>query len=342
MKKLLLLFIPLCFVFVCMDASNKRKTEKITKYRYSISFVYSPVNSVFEDENIILQINRGVLWAKNKTDKTIFIDLSQCFAINNGRSYPLYENALDEGYASKAKISDTNDEYLSIAPAIGSNQNVTAIGVLSNRIYGEYNTTEVKSGEFTDYNKRFLNVVNGILNESLQADQKGKHYIGTVTRHLTEDESISNIGASIAYAFNKKAEEWTSVTISTWVSDIVFAPYYTELPKEISKKDKQGFGVKESDPVKIHVRGDFPFEFEDDISPIIIADWAGNFKKGTFTLKPIIKKTGGMDSGRALSGILAGVGAKPFVESIINYDGSSSDWGRMFYYDYGYTSQIGN
>lgn len=300
---------------------------KTTYYRNSLSFAYSQVNSIFEDDNIILQIYDGKLWAKNKTDKTIFIDLSQCFLINNGSSYPMFSTATDEKKASKAKYSDSIEEFLSIAPSIGSDQNETFITNLETRIYGNYSSTENPTGKFSDYDKRFLNLIDEMLDESLKADPKGKNYYGTVMRHLTEDESINNIGASIAYAFNKRAEEWTSVTISTWVSDIIFAPYYTEVPDLPSKKEQRGFGVKEIEPAKIHIKANIPFEFEEDKSPIIITDWEGNYKKGYFTLStiqlyaekyknPVTK----IKSSQKL----------PY-RTILSYDGDGANWGKLKY-----------
>lgn len=338
-KLILLIFLGL------LIPSYIQAKGKSTNYRNSISFAYSPVNSVFEDDNLILQIFEGKLWAKNKTEKTIFIDLSQCFLINNGASYPMYSSASDEKHASKAKYS-SDDEFLSIAPATGNNQNETYIATLDTRIYGKYSANESPSENFSDYERRFLSLIDEMLNESLEADPKGKQYLGSVSRHLTEDESISNIGASIAYAFNKRAENWTNVTISTWVADVIFAPYYNEIPKARSKKEKKGFSVKDTEAVKIHIKADSPFEFDADKSPIIVADWEGNFKKGTFELKPIVTQRGGMSAGRALAGMFTGglawIGAKPLEEmkSSLFYDGLNNDWGKMSYMPvYGKTSQ---
>lgn len=56
------------------------------------------------------------------------------------------------------------------------------------------------------------------------------------------------------------------------------------MPKELSKKEKQGFGIKKTDPAYIVVKADSPFEFDDDRSPLIVCDWDGNFANGEFTL----------------------------------------------------------
>lgn len=191
-----------------------------------------------------------------------------------------------------------------------------------------------------------LSLVNELLTESLEADPKGKEYRGTATRHLTEDESISNIGASIAYAFNKRSEEWTPVTISTWVCDVYFAPYYVEMPDDIKKKDKRGFGVKKTEASKLHVKADTPFEFEQDKSPIIVFDWTGDFKKGEFTLNYTwVTKQKGANFGKILGATFltmatGGFGAllltdneKTFYKKEIVFDGENSNWGKMKYFD---------
>lgn len=335
MKKLIFLF-----AFFCLSTIFVSAKDLSTNYRNALIFAYSPVNSVYEDENIKLEIYNEQLWATNKTKKTIFIDRSQCFLVHNGSSYPMWSAHQDEKDASKKGATTSIDEFVTIAPAMGSKTNETHVCNLGNRLYGSYSSTESPSEDFSEYDLRLLNIIGDLVNESQNADPKGKQYLGASSRHLTEDESVNNIGASIAYAFSKRSEDWTSVTISTWVSDIIFAPYYVSQPKDLSKKEKQGFGVKETKPAVIHINADSPFEFVEDKSPIIVADWEGNFKKGTFELKPtrIPKVTKTMKFTAKLAKIQTlGLfdSLEPFSEtylkSIIKFDGSSSDWGKMNY-----------
>ena len=326
------------FTFLCLIAGVAAAKGVTTNYRSALIFAYSPVNSVYEDDNIKLEIYNEQLYATNKTKKTIFIDLSQCFLVNNGSSYPMWSRQQNEKQASKAGLAV--DEYLTIAPATGTKQNETFICNMSMRIYGKYSSAESPSEDFSEYDKRLLNIVGELATESLNADPKGKQYLGTVTRHLTEDESVNNIGASIAYAFNKKSENWTSVAISTWVSDIIFAPYYVEMPKELSKKEKKGFGVKETSPATIHVKAVSPFEFDEDKSPIIVCDWVGNFKKGTFELKSTriskVKMPGfwanffTLGYATAIAAVTNNISEVTY-KSIIQFDGTDSDWGKMVY-----------
>lgn len=330
------------FLCLCMIATVASAKKVSTDYRNALILAYSQVNSVYEDDNIKLEIYDERLWATNKTSKTIFIDLSQCFLVNNGSSYPMFDKKQDEKKASKKNYSTSIEEFLSIAPATGNKQNETFICNVSGGLLKKYSTTENPSKDFSDYDKRLLKIIGELVTESQNADPKKKSYLGIVSRHLTEDESISNIGASIAYAFNKKSEDWKSVTISTWVSDVIFAPYYVEMPREISKKEMRGFGIKEADPAKIHILANSPFEFEEDKSPIIVCDWDGNFKKGEFTLATTrIKKEKkkGM-FGAIMASLVMGPAAMTLVSfeeiyynSVIKFDGSNANWGNMSFVD---------
>lgn len=346
MKKVLVLF-----AFLCVFAPNAFGGTK-TVYRNSLVFAYSQANSVYEDENIKLEIYDEQLWATNKTSKTIFIDLSQCFAFHNGSAKPLFNSGVEIGgnnnglkinedkkrdkkgdkKASKAGISTKDDAYITLAPNMGTKQNETKIYYLTTWIYGHYSTSETPSGDFTEYDKRLLNTLAKLVEEA-KTSPKDKDYEGTVAIHLTEDESINNIGASIAYAFNKNTENWTTVSLSTWVSDVIFAPYYVEMPKELKKKDKKGFGVKETDPAIIHVRADSPFEFDEDKSPIIVCEWQGSFKKGTFTLTPTWVTKKAMSADKILEKVYTSILAlDPEIElykSIIRFDGEYAFWGEM-------------
>lgn len=341
MKKFLLAF---CLI-ICAGAIFARKKVE-TSYRNTLIFAYSQVNSVYEDDNIKLQIYNQALWAINKTSKTIFIDLDQCFLNHNGSSRPIYSKDQDERSASKAGLSSSLDQYLTLAPSTGSKlQNETMICNLATNIFGKYTTTETPSGDFTDYDNRLLELVDYFTTESLKSDPKGKQYLGTVTRHFTEDESVNNIGASIAYAFNKKAEEWTTVVLSTWVCDAIFAPCYAEIPDGIDGDERKGFAAKQTKPVVLHIKADTPFEFSNDKSPLVVCDWSGNLKKGTFKLQfarvrrpiPLFSKE---FAGMSVEQIL--MSPNLYYKDVLQFDGANADWGVMKYekIEYVKTGQI--
>jgi hypothetical protein len=330
MKRLFILFALITILAIGASA-------KTTHYRYALILAYSQTNSVYEDDNIKLEIYNEKLWATNKTTKTIFIDLSQCFAIHNGASKPFVptgesdkKSKKNEKKASKKGYSNKDDLFMTIAPSMGSKQSETFICYLSTGIYGKYSTIEPPSGYFTDYDKRLYS----ILEELIDADKKFKP---TTSRHLTEDESINNIGASIAYSFNKKSEDWVNVSLSTWVSDVIFAPFYVEKPKKLKLSEKKGFGFKETDPVVLHVKADSPFEFEEDKSPIILCDWVGKYNKGKFTLEPVwITKSSRMTPLQIVGALFTmGLNLVEYDEeiykSIIHFDGVEADWGTPVY-----------
>lgn len=332
MKKIIFLLVAILCFSLTLSAKNKVSTQ----YRNVLVLAYSQVNSVYEDENLKLEIYDEKLWATNKTHKTIFIDLSQCFLVHNGSSHPMFTQDQDEKKASKKGVSTSVDEFISIAPTTGSNQNETFICNMATGIYGKYTTTESPTGDFSDYDKRFIEMISDFVEESQNADPKGKLYIGSVSRHFTEDESVNNIGVSIAYAFNKRAEDWTSVSVSTWVSDVIFAPYYVELPQNLTKKEKRGFGVKETKPAVIHIKANTPFEFDEDKSPLVVCDWTGNFKKGSFELMPTyISKVKNMAAALILAPFTGGASGLLVKQDVykrtIYFDGVDADWGKMTY-----------
>ena len=328
----------LVFAFFSIIACQAYAGGVKTSYRNALILAYSQANSVYEDDNIMLEIYDEQLWATNKTSKTIFIDLAQCFAFHNGSSMPLFNNEekkQGDKKASKHGVSTKNDSYITLAPTMGTKQNPTKICYMTTRIYGEYSTTETPSEDFTDYDKRFLQAIDKLVGEA-RTGSKDRDYKGTYSLHLTEDESINNIGASVAYAFNKNSEEWNTVSLSTWVCDVIFAPYYIEMPKELKKKEKKGFGIKETDPALIHVKANSPFEFDEDKSPILVCEWEGKFKKGTFSLRPTwVVKEKKMSLGKIFGAFFTlGLTLVPELElykHLIKFDGDNANWGKMSY-----------
>lgn len=339
MKRLLLIL----SVTVCLFPLSA-KDEMKTNYRNALVMAYSPANNVFEDDNLKLEIYDEQLWATNKTNRTIFIDLSQFFLIHNGTSYPATDILhKDEKNASKVKRSDMNGDFISIAP---NNKNETFICNFAGLTYGKYSSVESPSSNFSEYDERLLNLISEMVGESTIGDKKKYYFVKTTHRHLTEDESISNIGVNLAYAFTKNTENWTPIEISTWVSDVYFTPYYIEIPKELDKNEKRGFGAKKTEAAKIYLKADSPFEYDKDKSPIIIADFEGDFKKGEFKLnKTRIKKPqklslGGAIAASLLTVVTGGIGAGVFfllddiyLKSVIVFDGETSNWGNMKYFN---------
>lgn len=333
MRKILLF---MCLILCVGTISAKKEKGIETSYRNALILAYDRTNSVFEDENIKLEIYNQGLWITNKTKKTIFIDLSQCFLNHNGSSRPIFTKDQDEKHASKKGQTTAIDEFITVAPATGNKQNPTFIVDFTRDFEGDYSTAETPWGDMTDYDKRFFELVGEMVTESQKADPKGENCLGTITRHLLEDESVNNIGASIAYAFNKRAEEWNTVSLSTWVSDVIFTPYYFTIPEDLKKKDKKGFGVKETKPLELNVRATMPFEFDKDKSPFIVCDWKGNFKKGTFEMTYAgVKKA--EKTGLLLNILTYGAAARlaemtaQYYKSVIVFQGEEADWGEMKY-----------
>lgn len=319
MKKFVSLFFAVSMIV--FDANAK---GIYTSYRNALLLAYSQVNSIYEDDDIKLEIYNQCLWATNKTSKPIFIDLAQCFLYHNGSSTPMFQPFVEKKRGDKKAsiigLSTNNDNRIVLAPNMGVNQNETYICSLTSQIFGYYTTTETPSETFTDYDRRLLNIIKKLIDGS-----KTNH--GSYAIHLTEDESINNIGASIAYAFNKNAEEWTYASLTTWVCDVIFAPYYLGKVKELTQEQKKGFDIKKTSPIRIHIRANSPFDFEEEKSPIIGCEWVGNHKKGTFELKQIWLPNTDNISADDYSYELKSKTCK----GVLKFDGADSDWGEMEY-----------
>lgn len=332
MKKLLLLFAFICTIFFAGEAKSPER-------QYGLAFVmaYSPTASVYEDDNIRCEIYGGNVWASNKTEQPIFLDVDRIFLIHNGATYPVTSSSTDGN--SKAKVTST-DRFIVLAPQIGSEHKPNRLFQVDTKIYGKYTSTESPSKNFTVEEERLVNLVGEIIDESLAADPKGKQPLATVHRHLTEDESINKVGVSLSYAFSKETDSWTPIQINSWVSDVILCPYYVEMPEKLGDDEKRGFGAKKSDYATKVLKADSPFEFAMDNSPVIVCRWTGNYKKGEFTLNGtyVYRKGSFGDNYKLMQAILGGdymtareLSSKLEIKSNVKFDGADTDWGTIKY-----------
>ena len=93
-------------LFLCIGTISAQKSNIKTSVRQALIFAFDRSNSVFEDENIRLEIYNQQLWITNKTKKTLFIDLSQCFLSHNGSSRPIFSKDQNDRVASKAGVTN--------------------------------------------------------------------------------------------------------------------------------------------------------------------------------------------------------------------------------------------
>ena len=128
MKKLLFLITVICLSTLSANAGGIK-----TSYRNALILAYSQANSVYEDDNIKLEIYDEQLWAINKTSKTIFIDVAQCFVFHNGRSIPLKGDANnkkgDDKKASK-RVSAQRMMSTSLLHQLWATNRTTLISVI--------------------------------------------------------------------------------------------------------------------------------------------------------------------------------------------------------------------
>ena len=341
MKKILLLAI--CCLFFGQAFGGKKSKEE-TKYRNALIFMYSNANSVYEDDNIRLEIYDESLWASNKTTKTIFIAVDQSFLIHNGSARPLYDNSKKEQgdkKASKKAVATEENLTITIAPKISENQSPTWICDVSTALYGLYSTSETPTGSFTEYDKRLFSAIETLTTEAKRKeDKKQDVFTGSSAIHFTEDESVVNLGFSIAYSFNKKTDEWNNIQLTTWISDLIFAPIYNELPRSMDLDEYKGFGIKQVPYAVTHVKADAPYkEIDKEKSLAIIFDWVGNFDKGSFKLQNARAEIPGLKKYQLLGTLMNTMGKSSktptifdmYYKRIIQFDGSDANWGKLKY-----------
>lgn len=190
MKKILLLAI--CCLFFGQAFGGKKSKEE-TKYRNALIFMYSNANSVYEDDNIKLEIYNEALWASNKTTKTIFIAVDQSFLIHNGSARPLWDNSKKEQgdeEASKKAVATEENLTITIAPKISENQSATCICDVSTALYGEYSTTETPSGKFTEYDKRLFTAIETLTTEAKRAEDKKKMFLQALLHYISQKTKV--------------------------------------------------------------------------------------------------------------------------------------------------------
>ncbi|MBO4985287.1 MAG: hypothetical protein J6C87_06565 [Bacteroides sp.] len=269
----------LCTLLMCTtawaDNINGFKVEKTDeKAHIGLFLAFSGVDSKYEDENVAVEIYREALWITNKSDRTIYLDLAQCFAYYNDDVVSLY---IPDKTKKKNIVTET--QLINIAP-----KEDRMLCGLASLITGTYSAYVDKKEEYfhniTEYTEKFMSVVDEL---RIELENENKN---SATKHLTEDEAFIKLKAAIAYSFDKEAKETTPVIVSNWVSDIILSKYYTLLPPPQQKT--KSLSAKKINPAKICTTATSPFEYEEEKSPIMGYDINIDLKKGRFTLGQII------------------------------------------------------
>lgn len=257
--------------------------ETDSKAHVGLFLAFSGVDSKYEDDNVVVEIYNQLLWVTNKTDRTIYLDLAQCFVYYNDTSFCLYES--DE--KKEGHITDT--QLINIAP--NDNKPIASLGGYIAGLYSS-NNKELKKKEQKKYAVHFLtedkiNFMNII--DEMRMDLENT-ITNSTTRHLTENESFIRLKAAISYSFNKESKDGVNdvipVVISSWVSDITLSKYYTLLPPPQEKV--KSLAAKKINPALVCVPAVSPFEYDEEKSPIIGLDITIDLNKGQFVLDDLV------------------------------------------------------
>lgn len=274
MKKLLF---SLCMLIMCSsvlaDEINGFNVKDMDKQAHvGLFMAFSGVDNKYEDEHTIVEIYNEALWITNKSNRTIYLDLAQCFAYYNDEAQSLY--VPDKAKKGNAVITET--QLITIAP--NSTEPLCGLGTTIMGNYSAYKGKDVRI--VNEYTEKFMNVVDELRIE-LESGNKN-----SAAKHLTEDESFIRLKAAIAYSFDKDSKDAVPVVISSWLSDVILSKYYTLLPPQQEKT--KSLSAKKVKPAMVCVAAERPFEYEEEKSPIMLYDININLKKGRFSLEPVV------------------------------------------------------
>lgn len=269
MKRILFSLCLLLFICTNTFAGNNgfriRKMDR--KANIGLFMAFSGVDNKHEDDNVIAEIYNGHLWLTNKTNRTIYLDLAQCFTYFNERPNCLY---VPEKKRGKDVITET--QLFTIAP--NTTEPIAYLGAQLMGTYSAYEGEHVK--DITDEVEKFMGIVDELRNEF------EKKQCNSVSRHLTEDESFMKLKAAISYSFNREVEESTPIVVTTWLSDITLSKYYNLLPPPLQRK--RNLAAKKARPILVCIAAHSPFEYENEKSPMFAFEININLTKGQFEL----------------------------------------------------------
>ena len=205
------LLFTLCMLLMCTstiaDEINGFEVGKMDKQGHiGLFMAFSGVDSRYEDENAIVEIYNEALWITNKSNRTIYLDLAQCFAYYNDEAQSLY--VPDKAKKGNAVITET--QLITIAP--NSTEPLCGLGTTIMGNYSAYKGKDVRI--VNEYTEKFMNVIDELRIELESGNRNSS------SRHLTEDESFIRLKAAIAYSFDKESKDAVPVVISSWLSDV--------------------------------------------------------------------------------------------------------------------------
>lgn len=330
MKRIYLLMLTILFIgnvsaYAGDDSGFDVKMDD--KAHIGLFLAFSGVDSKTEDDNVALEIYDQCVWLKNKTEKTLYLNLAECFIEIYGETQSLY--LPDKTLKTKQKGKTSQDvvqeeQWFTVAP--GKEESIAYIGT---GYYGTYSAYEGKD----------VRVLNDVTREFMQAVDEMRIEIekgaNSVTRHLTQDESFTRIKAMISYRFSSKQEDATSIAAETWLSDITLSKYYILFPPKQEKE--RSLAAKKVKPAMVCVSAKQPFEYDKEKSPIIGCDIKVKLKKGEFTLDYLPTSKITTNFFRLLSsvytyGLISPIKDKNknrFDKLVINWLGDSVDFSKI-------------
>lgn len=313
------LFIALFATFFCATFAQKQ----------ALILGYSQVENVYEDDNVKVELVRLDLRITNKTNKTIYIDKKSSFYYVNERAVCLYEGK--ETHYSNGTTIIEKDNY-PIAPnnkftlyynapvrgSFNAGGGTKGKGLLKLLKIKGTSTVVGKDAPLGDATVDFMGYI-----ETLRYELANKNNQSAAKLHLTKDDSFLKVTVAINYTQNPKLEDFTPVSISSWVSDMVMSKYYVQGKDEFVKSNAVNMQGRMYNI--LHVFANSPFEYEEDESPLSM--YIVKFDKGSFYVHQFNqgddsdKKT--KDTDELVSNFSE---SKPKYKNIFVWEGESNNW----------------
>lgn len=280
MKRLLFL------IFSCVCLSLQARTYD------GLFFCFSMEENVYSDENISVEIIGTGVYITNKLNEVIYLDPKKTFFHEAGSGINKTDADVIMSVQPNSRVLvhvffDTFDQYLfttrkdlnpgAIGGTIGQlpSSGFMAAAQSVGRYFDQAGKPRVCPQ--TDNWLDFVAAVGELYNN------RKKEKKDVMSLHLTKDESVLVEKVSLAYSLNSDYSNPTSVSVSTWVSDVFLAKYEKD---EAGTTKKDGFGSRSAKYTKISILADSPFDDLDpdqEASPIMCFSIA--FGKGLFVLQ---------------------------------------------------------
>lgn len=275
----------LVFSFVCLSLQARSYD--------GLFFCFSMEENKYSDNSIEVEIIGTDVYLTNRLNEVIYLDPKKTFFYEAGSGINKTDADVIMSVQPNSRILvhtffDGFDHYVfttrkdlgpsAIGGALGQIpfSGYKELGLIASK-YVEESSGKIRMCPQTGNWLDFVAAVGELYNNRKSSKKD------VMSVHLTKDESILIEKVSLAYSLSSDYSNPTSVSVSTWVSDIFLSKYEKD---EAGSTKKDGFGSRTAKYTKISIMADSPFDYLDpdqEVSPIKC--FSIGFGKGFFILQ---------------------------------------------------------